>query len=95
MSRERRSPFVGEGDEAEPGHFGCPMLMRSRFFFPSNPDHPAMRCALGWALRTKLDVARCIATDAVTDCWKVHPERTPEVAVDEPLAKGRHLQCDN
>ena len=30
---------------------------------------------------------RCRATDAVPDCWKVHPERFPvlaEIEIDEP-----------
>lgn len=26
---------------------------------------------------------RCRATDVVTDCWKVHPERFPAVAESE------------
>jgi hypothetical protein len=37
---------------------------------------------------------RCRATDVLTDCWKVHPERFPAVAeievievVDEPSVR--------
>ncbi|MCC6313719.1 MAG: hypothetical protein IT337_06875 [Thermomicrobiales bacterium] len=40
-----------------------------------------MRCSLGWALPDELEAARCRATDGVIDCWKMHPERTPLIAV--------------
>lgn len=40
-----------------------------------------MRCSLGWSLHNELEAARCVATDVVTDCWKVHPERTPVVVL--------------
>ena len=80
MSRERRRLFPEEEGPAEPGRYGCPMLIRSRVYLPG-VTRPVMRCALGWALHTELEVARCAATEAVTDCWKVHPERTPVVVL--------------
>ena len=80
MSRERRRLFLEEEPTAEPGRYGCPMLVRTRFYRPGSA-RPAMRCALGWALHNELEVARCAATDAVTDCWKIHPERTPVVVL--------------
>ena len=80
MSRERRRLFQEEESPAEPGRYGCPMLVRTRFY-PRGSTRPAMRCALGWALHDELEVARCVATDVVTDCWKVHPERTPVVVL--------------
>ncbi len=80
MSRERRPLFLEEEPSAEPGRYGCPMLFRTRFRLPGS-DRPAMRCGLGWALHNELEAARCAATDVVTDCWKVHPERTPVVVL--------------
>ena len=81
MSLERRRLFPTEEPPAEPGRFGCPMLTRTRLFLPPNAERPVMRCALGWALHNAADVARCVATDVVTDCWKIHPERSPVVVL--------------
>ena len=81
MSRERRRLFQPEEPSAEPGRYGCPMLFRTRLRLSPDLNRPVMRCALGWALHNELEAARCAATDAVTDCWKVHPERTPVVAL--------------
>jgi len=81
MSRERRRLFLAEEPSAEPGRYGCPMLFRTRFHLPPDAIRPVARCALGWALHNELEVARCVATDVVTDCWKVHPERTPVVVL--------------
>jgi hypothetical protein len=81
MSRERRPLFLEEEPSAEPGRYGCPMLVRTRFFLSADAARPVMRCSLGWALHGELDVARCRVTESVTDCWKVHPERTPVVVL--------------
>jgi len=81
MSRERRRLFLAEEPTAEPGRYGCPMLFRTRFYRSSSDPHPAMRCGLGWSLHNEGEADRCRATDAVTDCWKVHPERTPLVVL--------------
>jgi len=86
MSRERRRLFHEEESPAEPGRFGCPMLTRGHRTHPVRAGQPMMRCCLGWALHDELDVERCLATEAVIDCWKEHPERTP-VVVLKP-AKG-------
>jgi hypothetical protein len=51
---------------------------------PVDPSQPMWRCSLGWAIHGAHDAACCRATELVSDCWKVHPERTPVVAV--PLA---------
>ena len=80
MSRERRRLFPEEEPLAEPGRYGCPMLVRSRVRLPGATG-PAMRCSLGWSLHDELEVARCAATDVIPDCWKVHPERTPVVVL--------------
>lgn len=81
MSRERRRLFDEEDESAEPGHFGCSMLGRAGV--NRDPGHRArtMRCSLGWALHNDLEVARCCATELLTDCWKMHPERTPVVVL--------------
>jgi len=80
MSAERRRLFLEEETTAEPGRYGCPMLVRSRFA-PPWAAGSTMRCSLGWALHNGLEVARCAATEVVTDCWKLHPERTPVVVL--------------
>ena len=91
MSRERRRLFLAEEPTAEPGRYGCPMLFRTRFRPSPDSERPMGRCALGWALHNELEVARCGATDVVTDCWKVHPERTPVVVL--PTAE-QEIQAD-
>ncbi|MBA2753535.1 MAG: hypothetical protein H0U40_03600 [Chloroflexia bacterium] len=72
MGRERRPLFPAEEAMAEPGIYGCPMLIR--------PHHdlggvrvPTMRCALGWALHNEAEIARCGETGSVVECWKVDP----------------------
>lgn len=83
MSRERRRLFLVEERAAEPGRFGCPMLVRAHCGPLRGGSEPVYRCSLGWALHGDADVMRCRATDVVTDCWKVHPERFPAVAESE------------
>lgn len=75
MSRERRSLFLAEEPGAEPGRFGCPMLVRAHCGPLRGRADPVYRCSLGWALHGEDEVARCRATDAVPDCWKANPER--------------------
>jgi hypothetical protein len=77
MSRERRRLLFQEEQLAEPGRFGCPMLVRAHCGQLRGGTEPVYRCSLGWALHGEADVMRCRATDTVTDCWKVHPERLP------------------
>jgi hypothetical protein len=73
---------------------GCPMLIRAAAPHPTNAGAVLMRCALGWSIHDELDCARCAQTSAVQDCWCVHPERTPVIAM--PVAgipgidPGRH-----
>ncbi len=80
MSRERRGLFQAEESPAEPGRYGCPMLVRASHPNPVDRSQPLWRCSLGWAVRGDHEVACCQATELVCDCWKVHPERTPIVA---------------
>lgn len=82
MSRERRRLFINTDEEqtAEPGRFGCPMLVRAQCGSLRGSMAPVYRCSLAWALRGD-DVVRCRLTEAASDCWKVHPERLPALAV--------------
>jgi hypothetical protein len=81
MSRERRRLFPEEEEQtAEPGRFGCPMLVRAHCGPLRGRVEPVFRCSLGWALHGNDDVMRCRATDTVPECWKVHPERFLAVA---------------
>jgi len=56
---------------------GCPMLTRTRMKLPVFGNHQAPRCALGWALHTEDEVALCLLTDDLTQCWQAKPERIP------------------
>ncbi len=94
MSRERRRLFHEEESSAEPGRYGCPMLSRARCSQLTLPNQPLWRCSLGWALHGDLDVARCIATESAIDCWKVHPERTPIVALPTNGAGEQKASAD-
>ena len=88
MSRERRRLFLPEEQTAEPGRFGCPMLVHAHCGPLRGRTEPVYRCSLGWALHCEDDVLRCSLTEIVNDCWKVHPERLPVLAEIEVLAVG-------
>jgi hypothetical protein len=77
------SPTMGEQDVTFGENYapGCPMLIRAAADHPTRVGDVLMRCALGWSIHDAVDCARCAATNAVQDCWRVHPERTPAVAV--------------
>ena len=77
MGREPRRLFLEEEPSAEPGRYGCPMLTRGHRPHPIDPNRRLMRCSIGWAIHGDEDVQRCLATETVIDCWKVHPERMP------------------
>lgn len=61
---------------------GCPMLSRTRMDLPVFGNHQAPRCALGWALHTEDEVAFCLLTEDLTQCWQAHPERIPELRAE-------------
>ena len=67
---------------------GCPMLIRAAAPHPTIAGAVLMRCALGWSIHDELDCARCAETSAVQDCWRVHPERTPVIAMPVSGAPG-------
>jgi hypothetical protein len=81
MSRERRQFALDEDERtAEPGRFGCPMLVRAHCGPLRGRVDPVFRCSLGWSLHSEADACRCRFTETVPECWKVHPERLPAVA---------------
>ena len=86
MSRERRRLFREEESPVEPGRFGCPMLTRGHRDHPVHEREPLMRCSLGWAVHDEVEMQRCQLTEAIADCWKVHPERTPLVVLEATAA---------
>lgn len=63
---------------------GCPMLIHASSPHPIIPGAKFMRCTLGWSVYSELSQARCAATNAVENCWRVHPERTP-ITILDPL----------
>lgn len=82
MAYLNQSPSPASDDFAtESINAGCPMLIRAAAPHPTISGVVLMRCALGWSIHDDLDCARCAATTAVRDCWRVHPERTPVVAL--------------
>ena len=94
MSRERRGLFLMEEPQAEPGRYGCPMLVRASGMHPVDPSQPQWRCSLGWAIHGEHEAACCQATELVSDCWKVHPERTPVVAFPVPMTAEHKATAD-
>ena len=73
MSRPQRPASRQEEDVAEAVRFGCPMLYRARTI-PA-PGVPPMRCHLGWALHNQEEIERCLDTESVEECWRMHLER--------------------
>lgn len=86
MSRAHRRLFQEEEQTAEPGRFGCPMLVRAHCGPLRGRVEPVYRCSLAWALHGEAEVMRCRATESATDCWKLHPDRLAlltEIEVEE------------
>jgi hypothetical protein len=61
------------GDEAESGGLGCPMLVRGHASV-ARGTRPLVRCSLGWAIRGEHELARCVATESCTKCWKAQED---------------------
>lgn len=55
--------------------FGCPMLTRTRLSLPSSGNLPSPRCSMGWALHAEDEVALCLRTPDMVNCWKLDAER--------------------
>lgn len=61
--------------ERESVQFGCPMLTRTRLPLPSAGNVPSPRCSMGWALHSEDEVALCLRTPDLLDCWKLDGQR--------------------
>lgn len=55
--------------------FGCPMLTRTRLSLPFAGNQPSPRCSMGWALHSEQEVAMCLRTPDLLDCWKLDAQR--------------------
>lgn len=55
-------------DDEQELHFGCSMLRRTRLYLKGR-DRPAMRCSLGYSVRTDEDKRRCLAVEDPSECW--------------------------
>ena len=75
MSRERRRLFLEEEQTAEPGRFGCPMLVRAHCGPLRGSVEPIYRCSLAWALHGEDDVMRCRATQGFALRMGIDPGR--------------------
>lgn len=87
MSRDKRparSEFASEvgfsgggagfdATDEESVRLGCPMLSRVRLQGRQRGAIATMRCALGYALRTRDDAGRCMQVEGPNSCWKVAP----------------------
>ena len=94
MSRDERGLFHLEEPSAESGTYGCPMLVRGRGTISMNNGGAFWRCSLGWAIRGEDDAACCQATGSVDDCWKVHPDRKPDIAGKKPVTVEQKAVAD-
>ena len=50
--------------------FGCAMLSKIRYRVPDPSARVALRCSLGYAIRSEDDVARCMAAPGPSECWR-------------------------
>jgi hypothetical protein len=65
---------------------GCSMLSRIRMRPRQAGAMRVMRCSLGYALTTDDDVARCLAVEGPSACWKAGtPSWRVAPAVEEPV----------
>ena len=96
MSRDERPSsaesvsglFAREGggfdSTGESIHFGCSMLSRIRMRPRKGATVATMRCHLGYALHSDEEVAKCLAVDGPSECWKVTPTwRVPLAAAPQ------------
>jgi hypothetical protein len=82
--------------EADSIQFGCSMLSRIRLQPRRSGSLAVIRCSLGYALHGDEDVAKCLAVEGPSSCWKAIPswrvarlERmAPERAEPEPAGQA-------
>jgi len=88
----RKSPSAGAGWNTDPSdeesiRFGCSMLSRVRLRQGRSGKHGTLepiRCSLGYALHGPDDVAKCLAVEGPSECWKVIPTWRISVQTDRP-----------
>ena len=83
----RKIEDIGDGEHL---HLGCPMLTRTRLALHASHGLRAGRCSLGWALHDEDEIALCLHTPNLLDCWKVHPERIP--GIEQEIAKEQERE---
>ena len=62
-----------EGDDADSIRLGCSMLSQVRLQGRHRGALALMRCSLGFALRTREDIGKCMAVEGPSSCWKTAP----------------------
>lgn len=87
------SPRMTMPDEEPTGelHTGCPMLTRTKMALRGLDDRRVPRCSLAWAIHSEAEMAFCLLTEDLADCWKAHPERVPAL---ESLIAGEASAAD-
>lgn len=86
MVHERSlAPEIGSEDAA-PGLFGCPMLVRGHAEFGIGHG-PIIRCSLGWAIHNRQEVERCLGIESLLQCWKAEQDRG--AVVEAPVVSSR------
>lgn len=92
-SHARVAPRVAPSVEDGEGELriGCPMLTRTKKALRGLDDRHVPRCSLAWAIHSEAEVAFCLLTEDLVDCWKAHPERVPAL---ESLIAGEASAAD-
>jgi hypothetical protein len=72
-------------DDTDSIRLGCSMLSQVRLQGRQRGALAPMRCALGFALRTREDIAKCMGVEGPNSCWKSAPSWRVAAAEPEPL----------
>ena len=84
-SRRQVAGFDIEVDDTDSIRLGCSMLSQVRLQGRQRGALAPMRCALGFALRTREDIAKCMGVEGPNSCWKSAPSWRVAAAEPEPL----------
>jgi hypothetical protein len=77
--------FDFEVDDTDSIRLGCSMLSQVRLQGRQRGALAPMRCALGFALRTREDIGKCMGVEGPNSCWKSAPSWRVAAAEPEPL----------
>jgi hypothetical protein len=72
-------------DDTDSIRLGCSMLSQVRLQGRQRGALAPMRCALGFALRTREDIGKCMGVEGPNSCWKSAPSWRVAAAEPEPL----------